>query len=111
MELAIFKLSAKVMYEIEQLRLKNSFVWPLVYLGAEWKPLGFLSKGLILCGLPICLISTQKQQKQFQQREKKSGLHRLTRVRKAALKLKRAGTMHRLDEDLLLEILLFYLQL
>lgn len=41
----VFKLSAKLVYETEQLPLKNSFFWPLVYLGARQKTSWTLKQG------------------------------------------------------------------
>lgn len=67
----VFKLSAKLVYETEQLALKNSFVWPLVYLAARLETSWTLKQGPNSLQSASLFISTQKQQKQFQQTKEK----------------------------------------
>lgn len=89
MELAIFKLSAKVTYETERLPLKNSFVWPLVYLGARVETSWVLKQrpdSLQSANL-INLHPKAAKANSANKGGEKSGFHRLTRLRKAALKL------------------------
>lgn len=45
MKRTVFKLSANFMCETEQLPLKNSFAWPLVYLGARLETSWTLKQG------------------------------------------------------------------